>query len=109
LIFGTIAGLVYTGLDSISDQGLIDYGIREIISNSDPYASLLWSSFAACIVTALMIISQKIMNIHDTVDAWFSGIRSMLFALVILNLAWSIGTVTVELHTADYIMNSNQR
>jgi Na+/H+ antiporter NhaC len=52
LIFGTIAGLVYTGLDSIYDQGLIDYGIREIISNSDPYASLLWSSFAACIVTS---------------------------------------------------------
>jgi Na+/H+ antiporter NhaC len=105
LIFGTIGGLVYTGLVSIYDQGITDYGIRDIISNSDSYTALLWSGFAACITAAVMILSQGIMNLHDTVDAWFTGIRSMLFALIILTLAWSIGTVTVELHTADFIIN----
>jgi Na+/H+ antiporter NhaC len=105
LIFGTIAGLIYTGMSSLQSQGISDYGIREIISNSDSYMALLWSSFTACIVAAVMIISQGIMSLHDTADAWFSGIRSMLFALIILTLAWTIGTVTVELHTADYIIN----
>jgi Na+/H+ antiporter NhaC len=105
LIFGTIAGLIYTGLEAINDQGISDYGVREVISNSDSYTALLWSGFAACIVAAVMIISQGIMNLHDTINAWFSGIRSMLFALIILTLAWSIGAVTVEIHTADYIIN----
>ena len=105
IIFGTIVGLYFTGLNSVKEMGLTDYGIREIISNSNSYLSLLWSSFAACIVAAIMILSQKIMNLHDTIDAWFLGIRSMLLAIIILTLAWSIGAITQEMKTADYIIS----
>jgi Na+/H+ antiporter NhaC len=105
LIFGTIATLIYTGLNSLSEQGITDFSLREIISNSDSYTALLWSGFAACIVSIIMIVSQKIMKLNEAIDAWYSGLKSMLFALIILTLAWSIGTVTVELHTADYIIS----
>ena len=105
IIFGTIAGLLYTGINTLDAQGITGYGIREIISNSDSYLSLLWSSFAACIVAAIMILSQKIMNLSETIDAWFLGIRSMLLAVIILTLAWAIGAITVEMKTADYIIS----
>jgi Na+/H+ antiporter NhaC len=52
-----------------------------------------------------MIISQRIMSLSETIDAWFIGIRSMLLALIILTLAWTIGTITTEIRTADYIIN----
>ena len=105
IIFGTIIGLIYTGINSLQEQGISEYGIREIISNSDSYLALLWSSFSACIVAVFMILSQKIMSLSETIDAWFLGIRSMLLAVIILILAWAIGAITVEMKTADYIIS----
>ncbi|MEJ2614038.1 MAG: Na+/H+ antiporter NhaC family protein [Ignavibacteriaceae bacterium] len=105
LVLATIAGLIYTGLSTVKQQGLNDYGIRDIIGNSDSYVALLWGSFLACIVAGIMILSQKIMNLSETVDAWFTGLRSMFLACIILTLAWSIGAITQDLRTADYIVN----
>lgn len=105
IIIGTIAGLVYTGLNALHEEGISNYGFREIIGYSDSYLALLWSSFAACIVAAIMILSQKLLSLSETIDAWVTGIRSMLMALIILILAWSIGAITVELKTADYIIS----
>jgi len=105
IIFGTIIGLIYTGINSLQEQGIPEYGIREIISHSDSYLALLWSSFSACIVAAVMILSQKIMSLSETIDAWFLGVRSMLLAVIILTLAWAIGAITVDMKTADYIIS----
>jgi Na+/H+ antiporter NhaC len=105
LVFGTIAGLYYTGVAALNAQGAADYGIRDVIANSDSYNALLWASFGACIVAALMIIMQKIMTLSETIDAWFVGVRSMMLALLILTFAWAIGAITVELKTADYIIS----
>ncbi len=105
IIFGTIAGLLYTGISSLHAQGIYNFGLRDIISNSDSYLALLWSSFAAAIVAAILILSQKLLTINQTVEAWLSGIGSMTLAIIILTLAWGIGSVTTEIRTADYIIN----
>jgi Na+/H+ antiporter NhaC len=105
LVFVTIFGLIFTGIDSINEQGISEYGIRNIISNSNSYLALLWGSFSACVVAGIMIVSQKILNLRETIDAWFAGIRSMLLAILILTLAWGIGAVTNEIRTADYIIS----
>jgi Na+/H+ antiporter NhaC len=105
LIFVTVFGLIFTGIDSLNEQGISDYGVRNVISNSNSYLALLWGSFFACVVAALMIIAQKILTLRETIDAWFAGIRSMLLAVLILTLAWSIGAVTSEIRTADYIIS----
>lgn len=105
LIFGSIAGLVLTGLDSLKAEGIENYSVQNIIAGSDAYLALLWSSFAACVVSVVMILLQKIMNLKETLDAWFLGLRSMFLAVVILTLAWSIGSVTQDIRTADYIVS----
>ncbi len=105
IIFGTIAGLIYTGIDSLEKQGITSYGIQDIIGYSDSYLALLWGSFASCIVAIIMITGQKILTLRKAIDAWFSGIRSMLLAVIILTLAWGIGAVTNEIKTADYIIS----
>ena len=104
IIFGTIGGLIYTGINSLEGQGITNYTVKEVIGNSDSYLSLLWGSFAACIIAIIMITSQKILTLRKAIDAWFSGIRSMLLAVIILTLAWGIGAVTNEINTADYII-----
>ncbi len=105
IIFGTIAGLVYTGINSVEEQGITSYGVKEVIGGSNSYLALLWGSFAACIVAIIMITAQKILTLRKAIDAWFSGIRSMLLAVIILTLAWGIGAVTNEIKTADYIIS----
>jgi len=102
-IIVTIVGLIYTGIDALNEQGISDYSVREVIGNSNSYVALLWSSFTSCVVAAVMILSQKILTLKETVDAWFTGIRSMFYALIVLTLAWTIGSVTQDLNTADYI------
>ena len=105
LVSITVFGLVFTGIDSLKEQGITEYGIRDVISNSNSYLALLWGSLSACVVAALMIILQKLLSLRETIDAWFAGVRSMLLAILILTLAWSIGAVTNEMRTADYIIS----
>lgn len=105
IIFGTIAGLIVTGIDSLKHSGITDYSLRDIIAYSDSYLALMWSAFGACVVAAILILSQRIMNLAETMDAWFLGIRSMFLAVLLLTLAWGIGAITQDIKTADYIIS----
>ncbi|MFQ5797444.1 MAG: Na+/H+ antiporter NhaC family protein [Bacteroidota bacterium] len=100
-----VAGLrlYVTGTESLRGSGSTEYTISMIISNSDSYSALLWASLSACLVAVFMSVGERVLTLVQSMDAWFSGIRSMLFAMLILVLAWSIGAVTDESHTADYL------
>lgn len=105
ILFGTIAGLFYTGINAIDAAGSANYSLQNIISSSDSYSSLLWSSLVASLVAILMTVMQKILTLNDAVDAWHKGVQSMLFACIILVFAWGISDVTNELKTADYLIS----
>ncbi|MCF8240924.1 MAG: Na+/H+ antiporter NhaC family protein [Melioribacteraceae bacterium] len=105
ILLGTIFGLVYTGINALQEDGITEYGLREIISNSDSYSSLLWSSFIASLTAIIMTVLQKIMNLHESIESWMRGIQSMMIACIILVFAWAISSVTNELKTADYLIS----
>ena len=105
ILIGTIAGLFYTGMLSLEASGVTDYSLQKIISHSDSFKSLLWASLGAGIIAVVMTVWQKILSLHDSMEAWQRGIQSMLFAVIILVFAWGISQVTVELKTADYIIS----
>lgn len=105
ILIGTIVGLFYTGMLSLEASGITDYSLQSIISHSDSFKSLLWASFGAGAIAVVMTIWQKILSLHDSMEAWQKGIQSMLFAVIILVFAWGISQVTVELKTADYIIS----
>lgn len=105
ILFGTVAGLIYTGIESLESAGVTGYGVREVISNSDSFSSLLWASFFACLAAIIMSISQKLMSLSEAVNSWHKGVQSMLIACVILVFAWSISAVTEDLYTAEYLIS----
>ena len=105
IIIGTIAGLIITGFDSQiwnSDMSLFKR-IAEIIGEADSFVALLWSSLAGVIVAILLSVSQKILTLPKTMDALLEGFKSMLPAITVLVLAWSLAEITTQLHTANYI------
>ena len=96
LIFSLLAGLYVTGEgDSMTD----------IIGSADSYTAMLWASLLGAMTAAIMTISQKILTTHETVDAWFGGVRAMLFAMIILILAWALSDISMALNTADYLVS----
>ena len=105
ILFGTIAGLVYTGINNLEAQGISDYSVRLIISASDSYSSLLWASLFAGVVAIVMSVWQKILDLHKSMNAWFKGVESMLLACLILVFAWGISSMTTDLKTADYLIS----
>jgi Na+/H+ antiporter NhaC len=109
IIFGTFAGLLYTGWDqSVWNDSNLAFGTKlsTVIGNSDSYKALLWASISGVLVAILLTLVQKILNLKDTIDSLINGFRTMLTAIVILVLAWSIALVTKHLHTADFISQS---
>ncbi|HSG29161.1 MAG TPA: Na+/H+ antiporter NhaC family protein [Candidatus Krumholzibacterium sp.] len=101
----TFAGLLVTGRSSLIDSGETSFGLLAMLRESNSFVALLWSSFAGCVVAALLALTQRLLDVRETVEAWTNGIKSMVTAFVILVLAWCIGTVCVELHTADYLVH----
>lgn len=109
IIFGTFAGLLYTGWDqSVWNDSNLAFGTKlsTVIGNSDSYKALLWASISSVLVAIILTLVQKILNLKDTIDSLINGFRTMLTAIIILVLAWSIALVTKHLHTADFISQS---
>jgi len=105
ILFGTIAGMVYTGMLAIEATGDNDFSVQNIISNSDSYSSLLWASFTASVVAIIMSSWQRILKINEAINAWHSGVKTMLLAAIILVFAWGISDITNQLKTADYLIS----
>jgi Na+/H+ antiporter NhaC len=106
VIFGTIAGLLYTGFNpDIWADSSIGF-MRKLsitIGDSNSYVSLIWASLSGVIVAVILTVSQRIMSLSETMESLIVGFKTMLPAILILVLAWSLAAVTQELYTAEYL------
>ncbi|WP_116125878.1 Na+/H+ antiporter NhaC family protein [Lewinella sp. IMCC34183] len=118
----TIIGLVDTGLISLhqgleNPPGTSDWGavwaslegnffvkLGLIIGAADSYVALLWASMSGVLAAMILTISQRIMNIEQTIGSLTSGFKAMFSAVMILTLAWALALTTEELHTATFLV-----
>jgi Na+/H+ antiporter NhaC len=105
IVIGTIIGLVSTGLNEVGWDSEIGFSknLSAVIGNADSYKALLWSSLAGVLVAVLLTITQRIMKLSDSINSLVKGFKTMLTAVLILVLAWSIALITKYMHTADFI------
>ncbi|MDH3620080.1 MAG: Na+/H+ antiporter NhaC family protein [Gammaproteobacteria bacterium] len=76
----------------------------KILETTSPYQAMMYSSFVGVLVAATLSIGQRILSVHETVDAWYGGLRATLFGMIILVLAWSLSDLTATLNTAQYLV-----
>ena len=76
----------------------------DIIGAADSYKALMWGSMIGMVTAAVMTLAQRIMTLEEVVDAWYKGVRSMIYAMIILVLAWALGGITDVLQTADFLV-----
>jgi Na+/H+ antiporter NhaC len=94
LVGVTLVGLVVTGEGD---------NIIEVMGDGDAFSALLWGSLLAVIVAGVMSLGQRILTLGQTIDAWFSGLKSVLYVVIILTIAWALSSLTEQLGTAEYL------
>jgi Na+/H+ antiporter NhaC len=99
VILVVLGGLYATGRAGAGP----DANLMDVFGEADPFATLLWGSLAGCIVAALLSVAQRILTLKEAIESAIGGMRSMVIAIVILVLAWSLGMVTQELGTAAFL------
>lgn len=106
LIVVAFIGLWYNGYVLL--EGNVDpftmSGIRACFGEADSSIVLLWASIVSGIVAVIMGVAQKIFTIDEAMDSWVDGAKSMVIACMILVLAWSLGSVTGDVGTAEFLV-----
>ncbi|MBY7144335.1 Na+/H+ antiporter NhaC family protein [Virgibacillus sp. NKC19-3] len=101
LISVSVWGLWYSG------GGATGKSIMDALADTDVSVALTWGAFAMTTVGLILALIQG-MDLKKCEDTLLGGIRTMLPALIIIVLAWSIGTVTDELGTAEFVVNATE-
>ena len=102
LVLGVVGGLYVTGRDSL---GTPDATLHDIIGAADSYKSLMWGSLLGMLTAVALTVGQRILTLEETIDAWYRGLRAMVYAMIILTLAWALSAITGELKTADFLVS----
>jgi Na+/H+ antiporter NhaC len=100
----TVVTVVLVGLytSGRADSGP-DASLMDVFGAADPFATLLWGSLAGCLMALALSWGQGILTLTEGIDAWLGGLKAMIIAMVILVLAWSLGSVTEQIGTASFL------
>jgi len=99
VVLVVLVGLYTSGRAEIGPEG----SLMDVFGAADPFDTLLWGSLAGCLVAVVISVSQRLLTVHEAIDAGVAGIRAMMVAMIILIFAWSLGDVTETLGTAEYL------
>lgn len=118
MIFGT-AALIYLfgaqavhaladGGDAAAQQARDQGGflwIRECLGASDSTRAIFLGSLAAMLLAMVLAVGQRLLTLGETMESAAKGTK-VLFkdAVLVLLLAWSIGSICEEVGTANYLV-----
>ena len=105
LILGTIIGLIFTGYDASvwnSDSGFFSK-LSATIGAANSYMALLWASLISLITAIVMTLLRDTLSFSKVMEEMIEGFKTMLNAVLILTMAWSIALVTKDMHTAEFV------
>ncbi|WP_242866788.1 Na+/H+ antiporter NhaC family protein [Abyssisolibacter fermentans] len=110
LVLVSFIGLWYNGY-TFSEAGTDPFtweGIRTCFGNADASVVLIWGAVVGSIVAGILAVSQKILSLGQVFDSWVDGAKSLVITGIILVLAWSLGSVTSDVGTADYLVDATK-
>lgn len=77
--------------------------LQWIMGNSASEKALLYASGIALVVAATLAMGQRILTVGQTIGSALRSAHSLIFAVIILLLAWSIGQTCKDLGTNYYL------
>lgn len=99
-----IVTLVVTVIVGLYIDGEGD-SLQDIVGSADSYRVLIWASFLSSLVAVILTLSQGLLSLEETVDAWVVGAKFMITGLIVLLMAWAIADVSNNLQTANFLIS----
>lgn len=106
LVGGTIALMLWRGIRGAGDDaftGPLLQRMAAILDNAHSEEALCYASAVALLFASALAVGQRILTPRDTAHAAVRSASSLIFAVVILVLAWSIGSVCKHLGTDQFL------
>ena len=103
IVLSIIAMLSYGGFWNNEAIATLPMGERifEAFGETVPGPALALASFISLIVAFVMYVPRKIIDYKEFFSSMADGVKSMVPALMVLTLAWSIGGVCVDFLKTD--------
>ncbi|UCH29199.1 MAG: hypothetical protein JSV06_13155 [Myxococcales bacterium] len=98
-------GIYVDGRGKVLAAGL-EPTLRAIVGEASSSAAILWATGAGCLAALVLSVGSKALSFGQSIQAWMSGMKSMLYAVVILVLAWALGGVCRDLDTAGFLIGA---
>lgn len=97
LIVACVVGMIYSG-------GFFE-GVNfvEAFSNSDASEGLMLGSAVTLVITMIYYLLRRVMSFKDMAECIPEGFRSMVPAILILTLAWSLKAMTDSLGAKQFV------
>lgn len=97
LIFCCVIGMIYTG-GFFEGESFVD-----AFANSDASVGLVYGSMAALFITVIFYLLTRVLSFKECMNAIPEGFKSMVPAILILTLAWTLKSMTDSLGAAAYV------
>ena len=109
VILTTALGLYLGGRKAALAEGIGNPSLRDTLNHADSFAVLTWAALLGAVLSIVLVVATRRLNLREALDGYVDGTKSMLIALTILILAWSLSAVCEELHTAQYLVGVSQQ
>ena len=101
IVFCTL-GMVYSGgFFDASNTNYLDFVNAFAASNAS--VGLVIGSLASFILTIILFVSRKTLPFDEAMSSLIKGFESMVPAILILTLAWTLKSMTDSLGAAEYV------
>ena len=97
LIVCCVLGMIYTG-GFFEGETFVD-----AFANADASTGLVFGSMVALLITIIFYLATKVLDFKECMNAIPEGFKSMVPAILILVLAWTLKGMTDSLGAAEYV------
>jgi len=101
VILLTLFGLYFDGRARVGESPA---ALHEIIGRANSFHVLMWAAFGGAVTAGLLPLLGGRMKVRGVLDAFVAGVQSMNIAAIILLLAWALGQLCQDMHTAETVI-----
>ena len=105
VIVATFLGMFFGGMAALQAKGE-PVTFQAAMGAGDSVTALIWATSVTTFVLFVMVRLQRLLTVGEMVESWGVGIQELIEPTLILVLAWALGDVIHDVHTARYIADA---
>lgn len=107
IVIATFLGMIIDGATRLTQNDpKRNYTILDALSACNSVSALIRASSGGWLIASLLLGIQRILTLDELAKAWAEGTKDVLNPLIVLLLAWALGSVITEINVASYIASS---